>query len=101
MAEAHSCDNLLNMLTSDNGYADNEAELLEYSTHICEPEIRMNADIGRWTLLDEAPLGHDVAAMAASGRLHNPQHPRQVGRKSTARLAPHSGPTSKRAKTKA
>ena len=78
------------------GYTDNEPELLEHESHIGEPEVRSNASIGRWTLLSEADLGHDVEAMARNGTLHNPQDVQACkGRKQGKRFAPAFGPTSK------
>ena len=79
----------------------NESELLEYGTHITFPELYNNADLGRWTLLSEAPLGQDVQSMAQEGTLHNPQLPVSAkGRKRYRRYKPTHGPGSQKAKGK-
>ena len=82
-------------------YLEEEEELLEYHQHIGYPELKGNADIGRWTLLKEKGLGHDVETMARDGNLHNPQAHRTRGRKEQNRKAPPFGPMAKRKRASA
>ena len=90
-----------NFTVKYNDYLEEEEELLEYHQHIGYPELKGNADMGRWTLLKEKGLGHDVETMARDGNLHNPQAHRTRGRKEQNRKAPPFGPMAKRKRASA
>jgi hypothetical protein len=66
---------------------------LEMNTY-CKPEDCVNNQgPDAWMLLDDLPLGQEVASMAAAGTLHNPPRPPGKGRKQSKRKQPSHGPT--------
>ena len=70
---------------------------LQFHTMIQVGQEYDDHEVGAWMFITDPDMDDDVAAMAASGMLRNPQDGKKRaagGRKSHKRLRPHAGPTS-------